>query len=57
MLCTLVYFEAAVGSWFGTGNMGYIAGVVAVHMAQTEVVGLAGRKVWVEAVEVGYRIV
>ena len=57
MLCMLVCFEAVVGSWFGTENMGYIVGVVAVHMAQTEAVDLADHKVWVEAVEADCRIV
>lgn len=56
MLCVLVCFEAEVGSWVGTGDMGYIAGVVAAHTAQTEVLDLAGYKVWVEAAEAGYRI-
>ena len=53
----LASFEVEVGSWFETGNMGYIAGVVAVHMAQTEAVDLVGRKVWVEAVEADCRVV
>ena len=56
MLCMLVCFEAEVGSWSGTGNMGYIAGVAAVHTAQTEGLDLAGRKVLFEAAEAGYRI-
>lgn len=56
-LCTRVCFGAEVGSWFGTANTDDIAEVVAVHMAQTEMVDLVDRKVWVEAVEAGYRIV
>ena len=56
MLCMLVCFEAEVGSWFGTADMGYIAGVVAVHTAQIEGLDLAGRKVWIEAAEASYRI-
>ena len=48
--CVLVCFGAEVGSWFGTENMGYMVGVVAGHMVQTEVVDLVGRKVWIEVV-------
>lgn len=54
VLCILVCFGGQVGSWFGTEDMGYMAGVVAVHM-RTEVVDLVGRKVWIEVVAAGDR--
>ena len=57
VLCMLVCFEAEVGSWFGIVDMGYIAGVVAVHTAQPEVLDLAGRKVWFEGAVAGCRMV
>lgn len=44
VLCMLMCFGAEVGSWFGTEDMDYMAGVVAVRMVQTEVLDLVGRK-------------
>ena len=32
VLCMLVCYGAEVGSWYGIEDMGYMAGVVAVHM-------------------------
>lgn len=52
----LVCFGAEVGSRFETEDMGYMAGVVAVHMGQIEVVDLVGRKVWIEVVAAGDRM-
>ncbi len=46
----LVCFGAEVRSWFGTEDMGYMAGFVADHTVQSEVVDLVGRKVWIEGV-------
>ena len=45
MLCMLVCFGAEVGSWFETEDMGYMAGVVAAHTGEIEVVDLVGRMV------------
>ena len=56
VLCVLVCFGAEVGSWYGIEDMGYMAGVVAVHMVQTEVVDLVGRKALVEVVAAGVRM-
>ena len=52
----LVCFGAEVGSWYGIEDMGYMAGVVAVHMLQTEMVDLVGRKALVEVVAAGVRM-
>ena len=49
MLCMLECLGAEVGSWFGTEDMGYMAGVVAVHMVQVEVVAGGDRMAWSQA--------
>ena len=56
MLCMLVCSGAEVGSWYGIADMGYMAGGVAVHMVQSEVVDLVGRRALVEVVGVGVRM-